>query len=250
MPLLTRNILYVTALALCGCGSPPSVEQYGAMREVLREGRTQPRIALQDVTRESGAIAVGALAGLGGEITIVNGETWVARSTGGGVEVTGPNTSLDDQATLLTASHVASWIDVPLPAGGEGRRLEEMVAEVATEHGIDATKPFPFIIDGQFIELDIHVIAGSCPIANPNGEPPWRYAASTPIEGLLVGFHARDQAGVMTHHGSNVHFHALIGDQDEIVTGHVDRVVVAPGAVLRLPSVAASLTTDTVSADS
>ena len=249
MPHRNRTFFCATALMLCGCASPPSVQQYGAMREVLREGRTQPRIALQDVTCQPGAIAVGALAGLGGEITIVNGKTWVARSNGGGVEVTGPTTSLDDQATLLTTSHVASWINVPLPNGGGGRRLEDMVAEVALKHGIDATKPFPFIIDGRFIELDIHVIAGSCPIANPNGEPPWRYAATAPVAGLLVGFHALNQNGVMTHHGSNVHVHAIIGDQDDIVTGHVDHVIVEPGAVLRLPSVAAGFTTDPGLAD-
>ena len=89
------------------------------MREVLREGRTQSRVALEDVTSRSGAVAVGALAGLGGEITIVDGETWIARSVDGVPEVTGPGPESSDDATVLTASHVDDWIEIgmtiPIP---------------------------------------------------------------------------------------------------------------------------------------
>ena len=230
------SLRFGAMLLLCGCTNSNSVEQYGGMREVLREGHTQPRIALRDVTGKPGAIAVGALAGLGGEITIVYGETWVARSIDGNANVTGPTTSPHDQATLLTASHVDSWIDIPLPDGATAAQLAKMVSDTASNHGLNSTNPFPFIIEGDFRELELHVIAGSCPIANPNGEQPWRYTSTTPIHGLLVGFHAQDQEGVMTHHSSNVHMHALIPGGDDTLTGHVDHVIVEPGGILRIPS--------------
>lgn len=222
-----------------GCTRPTHVEQYGAMREVLREGRTQSRVALEDVTSRSGAVAVGALAGLGGEITIVDGETWIARSVDGVPEVTGPGTASSDDATLLTASHVDDWIEIPFTEGGGGRKLEDMLARLAEAHGIDASRPFPFVIEARFSTLELHVIAGACPIANPAGEPPWRYSAATPIKGRLVGFHAVNQDGVMTHHGSDVHLHAIVPDEDGTLTGHVDHVdhvVMEPGGLLRLPS--------------
>ncbi|MDG2422978.1 MAG: hypothetical protein P8M22_03260, partial [Phycisphaerales bacterium] len=161
---------------------------------------------------------------------------WVARSIDGNAHVTGPTTSPDDQATLLTTSHVDDWIELSLPEAGNEYQLASMVVQAAENHGLDTAKPFPFIIEGHFSELDLHVIAGSCPIANPNGEQPWRYTTASPTMGLLVGFHAEDQEGVMTHHGSSVHMHALIHREDNTLTAHVDHVIVEPGAILRIPS--------------
>jgi hypothetical protein len=54
------------------------------------------------------------------------------------------------------------------------------------------------------------------------------------VQGRLVGSFARDAAGVLTHHGSWVHVHAIV-DLDPIFTGHVESTGIAAGAVLRVP---------------
>ncbi len=205
------------------------------MREVLREGNTQPRVSLQHIVAKPGAIAVGALAGLGGEITIVDGDVWVARSSGRGATVTGPDARDDDRATLLTASHVTAWDSVPLKRGAAGEALAADIAAAARAQGIDTSKPFPFVIDGDITELDAHVIAGSCPIANPEGEAPWKFSLQSPERGQLVGFYAEDSEGELTHHGSLTHTHVVLPRPDGILTAHADHAGVAAGAVLRLP---------------
>ena len=67
-------------------------------------------------------------------------------------------------------------------------------------------------------------------------EQPWRqHGVSTALR--VVGFFARDQHGVMTHHGSNLHIHAIIVNGDEWISGHLDEVEMAEGATLSVPVV-------------
>ncbi len=72
------------------------------MREVMRDGHTEPRIRLAEVVARPNAHAVGALSGLSGEVTIVDGDVWVARVAGNGIQVTGPTLAEGDEAALLT----------------------------------------------------------------------------------------------------------------------------------------------------
>jgi acetolactate decarboxylase len=219
-------------------GRPFEPHQYGAMREVMREGRTESRIALAGLGRDT--IAVGALAGLEGEVTVLDGGVWVARPEGDGVWVTGPTASANDEATLLTVATVERWTYVSLDVDGtvSGAALERLVERTAREHGIDTTRPFPFVIDGVVERLDIHVINGFCPHAvdpaTVDAEP-WRWSVDEPTPARIVGFHAADAAGVLTHHGTAIHVHALVERDGRMVTGHVDGVAVRAGARLLLP---------------
>ena len=56
------------------------LSQYGEMRKVLGQGRHDGRVRLGDLTTRSHCYGVGALAELGGEITIVDGQIVVTRS--------------------------------------------------------------------------------------------------------------------------------------------------------------------------
>ncbi len=231
---INRAAVAALAAVVFGCTAEPTVHQYGGIRDVLRNGNTQARVRLVDVTAEPGAIAVGALAGLGGEVTIVNGDVWVARSTGDDADVSGPDGKSGDQATLLAVAHVNEWISVPLGEGGGS--FGERIGRAAAGAGVDTSKPFPFIVEGDITVLEAHVIAGSCPIANPDGEQPWRFEVSSPTRGQLVGFYAEDSEGVMTHHGDPTHTHVVMDRNGQTVTAHADRADVAAGAVLHLPA--------------
>jgi acetolactate decarboxylase len=117
------------------------VERHGSMREVMREGRTGARISLDAAARSSRTVAVGALAGLDGEIAIVDGEAWVARDVGGRIVT---EIALDSglAATLLASSDVPSW------RRGEVERaiddLDAFLAEVAASRGLAGHRAWPF----------------------------------------------------------------------------------------------------------
>jgi len=237
---LRRAVYLVVAvgLAVGGCSTNGvDVIQYGEIRQVLREGHTEPRIDLSKIVRVPHAYAVGALENLDGEITVVDGDVWVARKSGDELNMTGPAVVTSDRATLLSLSYVAKWTSVQLLEPMSGSGLESGIQKLAREHGVDTANPFPFVIDGKITRLEGHVIAGSCPFSGkPGGTKPWRLSLDRPAEATLVGFFATDQAGIMTHHGSSVHMHVIMRRAERIITAHVEQVAVAAGSVLRLPS--------------
>lgn len=229
------------ALTIAGCARPmPRIEQYGGMREVLREGKSQRRIAVVDAVALPHAYAVGALENLGGEITIADGDVWVGRVESGELRVSGPRPSSSDGAALLIVAHVDKWTQDSLPAVAGDDELEAAVERLARQHGVDVNRPFPFEIDGQLSALSMHVINGACPMS---GDPPsdrdgqpWQFTLAAPARGRIVGFFARDSAGEITHHGTSIHAHALLELDGTRLTGHVEGLTVAAGAIVRVPA--------------
>lgn len=212
---------------------PPVVQHWGAMREVLREGRSQGRIELLEVLGPN-SIAVGASAALAAEITVVSGRAQLAEvvdaDSAPGLSVRAPVAG--DQATLLVLAQVAEWSEHRLAALPDLAALEASLRELAAAHGIDVTEPFPFRVEGVARHVELHVLDHSCPIAHPEGPRPWRYAGTDePV--TLVGFFAEDAGGVLTHHGRATHTHALLPGTG--VSGHLDEVSLADGARLFLP---------------
>ena len=237
-----------------GCGTPQdgialnlapassddlAVEQFGAMREVMREGKTEARVRLVDVVATPHAYAVGALEGLTGEVMIVDGEVWVSRiETNGAISVTGPEPVEEDSATLLTVGHVSKWHSTTIETAVSGTELESLIRQIASAKGLDTERPFPFRIEGQLTNIDLHVINGYCPIAtDPATEEkkPWRSNNRVTVSVNIVGFFAHNAVAVMTHHGTSVHAHAIVMVDDKKVMGHIDKVTVEPGMTLFVP---------------
>lgn len=240
----------LVGLALCSSGcaagarrladtavSDATIHQFGAMRSVMREGSTQARTSLRDWA-DPHTVAVGAIVGLDGEITVVDGRVWVSRVRDGVVVTSGPAVAPEDQATLLTAMRVARWRSVRLDAGAAGRELEDLIEQGAARQGIDTSLPFPFVIEGQAASFDMHVINGFCPhsgIEAAADREPWRLTLSEATPATIVGFFAKDSEGVLTHHGTAMHAHALLARDGGWATGHIDSISIEAGATLRVP---------------
>jgi len=238
---IARSGIAATLFIASGCVPRTRVvEQHGTMKEVLRDGRTEPRFDLEEIEAGSGVVAVGAMADLQGEVTILDGVAVISRVRAGALESSGAGPG--DRATLLILARVEEWVGVVLDGEGplEGAALEDAIERSAGEAGSNLANPFPFVIEGVMREADWHVINGACPMATPAGamgdRSPWREHGGAGSAGRLVGFFARDSEGVMTHHGSRVHMHVLFRRADGVVTGHVDQVAVEAGATLRLPA--------------
>lgn len=204
------------------------------MREVLRDGRTEGRVDLAQVLGPD-TFAVGATTGLAAEITVLAGTTHLAEvvdpDSPQGLRVRPPVAG--EQATLLILADVPEWSEHTLPALSDLAELEASVRATAALNDIDVTQPFPFRVEGRASSLHLHVLNHSCPVADPDGPPPWRFVGEEQ-SAVLIGFHAEDSAGRLTHHGQNAHTHALLPDRD--IAGHLDQVSLAPGAHLFLPS--------------
>lgn len=213
--------------------SGPEVQHWGAMREVLRERRTHGRVTLQDVLGPN-TIAVGAIEGLAGEITVDGSAIHLTQvvdpDAPDGVLVRPPHSN--EQATLLVLANVEEWTEHGLTDASDLEVLEHSVREIATAAGFELNRPIPFRIRGRASELQLHVLNNSCPVADPNGPKPWRFRGED-LEVVLIGFYAEDSSGILTHHGQNSHIHAIV--ESEKISGHLDAVDLSSNARLFLP---------------
>lgn len=207
---------------------------WGTMRAVLRDGDDRARVALVDLARDD-IHALGALAGLAGEITIVDGEVWITRGHPERPTTTrGP--AGDAAATLLFACEVRAWREIPVEQDVPAAELDAFIERCAARAGLDPTRPFPFQVEGRLTELALHVVADECPLrARARGAPTDAFELRTDaLDGRLFGIFAPDSAGVVCHAGARNHVHALL-ETPAVLTGHVESCGLAAGSVLRLP---------------
>lgn len=224
---LTMLVL-LWAIAANGCATPsPLLASWGTMREVLREGHTEARVSPTEVTTAA-TIGVGALADLAGEVTIVDGRVLVAiGSPDAPLRVRAATPS--DRAALLIVANVAAWDEVAIGDLADYEALEDRIAEELVRRGADLAAATAVRVRGRATTLHMHVIAGACPIANPRGPAPWRFAG--PVDDAeLVGVFADGAAGRFTHHDRRTHLHAVAPG----LTGHLDEVTLR-SATLLLP---------------
>ncbi|MFT7671436.1 MAG: alpha-acetolactate decarboxylase [Planctomycetota bacterium] len=231
--------LICAALLFSACSSTQAREPYatvscwGSLREVLREGETEGRVQLERVVQK-GTWGVGALEGLEGEITIIDGATSLAIVEGG--ELTHRELAESDEATLLVIANVEEWSEQILPEVQTLSDLEFVLEAAIRESDFHTSEgPVPLRIEGRFDYVAVHVMDHSCPIANPDGPPPWRWSGAQ-ATGTIVGVYARGQGGVLTHHGQSVHLHAVLQTADgQYLSGHLDEVALGAGVRLSLP---------------
>ena len=200
------------------------------------------RIRLGDMTERPHCYAVGALADLAGEVTVFDGKIVVTRVDEVGRPVTDADKPKDDKAAMLVAAYVTRWNEHRIADDIAPKALERFLRGAAREAGLDVSKPFPFVIEGDLAALEMHVINGACPMRAerlgrklPSAQQPY-YGSMARTAGRLVGIYAAGAAHRLTHHGTETHMHVLLKDKEgRTYTGHVERVGVRAGAVLRLP---------------
>ena len=139
-----------------------------------------------------------------------------------------------------TPSLVAFVVDdVAVEQDVSADEFDDFIQKTISQAGFDKLQTIPFVIEGQFSSLDLHVLNGQCPFAEVKVEidgtgPPHRTTLND-VHGLLLGFYAEHGAGRITHHSTRTHVHALVGTGDERVAGHVDAVALKLGTVIRVP---------------
>lgn len=224
----------VAALLIALAISSPVLDvDVGVMHKVLGGGQDQARVTLAEVVAMDHVFAVGALAELAGEVTIVDSEVFATTVTSEGTLDASAVTS----ATMLFGDVVEAW------------NVLEITEDVAPESfgtylgdHVDVD-PVVFTADGRFVDVRLHVIHGACPVhAARNGielapeDRPF-VVEFDHIEGRVVGIFARDAVGRLTHPGVPFHAHLVFDDPatGRTVTGHLERIGVAAGAKLALP---------------
>jgi cytochrome c peroxidase len=225
---------------------PPSefqLVQYGSMHETIGMQKHQGRVTLGDLTDRPNFYGVGALEKLQGEITIIDSKPIVTSVTSDGALTSRSDEATKLQATLLVGGEVPRWTSVTTPNELKGEALESFILLNAERLGVQTDRPFPFLIEGAFSKVCLHVIHGACPVHArtrnkpiPQGQQPFEHEFAK-LDGQLLGIFARNAAGKLTHPGTSMHAHMVYSDDSaQQVTGHLEGFHVDASSTLRLPA--------------
>ena len=114
-------------------------------------------IVHRDPTPVPNGYAVGAIQQGLGEITVVDSEVWLDYGKNGiGNSVnTIPS---DEKAVLLVTAQVKKWQEIVIQSSLSKKKSYKFILKQAKQQGFDVNTPFPFILEGSFDNLSLHVI--------------------------------------------------------------------------------------------
>jgi hypothetical protein len=245
------SLCVLAVVLLVGCHAKhPQVStefvRYGGMHETVGQKQHHSRVALAEIVERPHFYGIGALAGLQGEITIQDSVATVTSVAPDGRPQT--RRGADMQATLLVGKSIEDWASRTLGDAVWHAQFDAAIAAAAAEVGLDVAIPFMFVIEGEFTDLRLHVINGACPVharmknlTLDHSQRPFELEAER-LTGTLVGVYAADAVGKLTHPATSTHVHVVYVDHEteQRITGHLERVGLAAGAVLKLPKPRAS----------
>ena len=228
------GLLAATFLTMGVSAQNPHVHIHGALQNMMMHGDISPQARLADYSGTPGWWGLGAVAGLQGEVLIWDGQPWVAAAEADKVAL---KVDPGAQATLLVAAQVERWTEVAIPKRVTTQaKFEAFLAKAAAKAGLDVAAPFPFRVTGPFDELAWHVVdwtEGDMEHTCEKHKTTGPHGVERGVEAQLLGFHSDRHHRIFTHHSTNLHMHAWIGEND--VMAHVDGMTLARGATLMLP---------------
>jgi acetolactate decarboxylase len=206
----------------------------------MHAGRTEGVVTLDELLPNPRLYAVGALAGLRGELTIVAGRAYLSRATGADAAETVTDVPAGESAALFVGADVDAWVAVRTQRPVTFAELDAAIAELAQLAGVDTDGRFPFLVEGDVSDLEWHVIDGARLPAGASSHESHRAAAvrghASQAAALLVGFFSRADQGVFTHMGAWTHVHCVVSAP--LASGHVDGVTLPAGTLVRFPAAA------------
>ena len=218
------------------------VQVAGTLRGVMHEGKTSAVARLSDLLPDPDLYALGALADLDGELTVVGGTAYLARAAGPTQARTEVATTSDAGAALLVSARVPAWTSTKATRAISFAQLDAEIARLAAEAGLDPARRIPFVIEGELEDLAWHVVDGKrLPPGDASHED--HLAASVRLrsprtKATLIGFWSAHDAGVFTHMGEQTHVHCVV--PEPLSSGHVDHVLVPAGTIVKLPAASAA----------
>jgi alpha-acetolactate decarboxylase len=221
----------------------PQLVQIGEMHEVIGKQQHQGRVNLAELIAKPHFYGVGALAGLRGEISILDSRVTATEVDVQRQPVSLGDAAVDQQATLVIGAYVDAWTEIPINKSLDDGELDAFIDAQLSEHGFDPARPCIFMVRGQFARADLHVINGACPmharirqLEIPTATKPYKVTLEN-VSGRVVGIFAKDAVGKITHPATRTHKHLVYqtGASPSLLTGHAEMLWVKAGSTLLLP---------------
>jgi acetolactate decarboxylase len=228
MKIILAQLLWISLILI----DVPEVKVSGALKNVMMQGDLSAHIDL-DTLNKTNLYGLGPMAGLKGELMIMNGQVFSSENRGNTVD---NQTNKILKATMLVYSRINKWRVYPIETTiNDFSELEHLVEATAQINGYDVSKPFAFKIETIPQSAHYHIIgwANGIPHTMDNHK---QFAITDSIKNKsvqLLGFYSPNHKGIFTHHSSNVHVH--IRSVEDRTVGHLDAIHVRGKITVYLP---------------
>ncbi len=227
MKTIIAILLFVAVSAI----QVPEVKVSGAMKNIMMQGDLSAHINL-DTLNKTHLFALGPVAGLKGEIIILDGKIF---STELQEKQLLNQQNKISQAAMLVYSHIEKWKPVRSKVKiNNYAELEKLVETTAIANGYDTEIPFAFKIETTPEKANYHVIdwkEGAMHTMENHKQFSYAGQVNTPL--VLVGFYSKHHQSIFTHHTTYMHIHLL--EEKTKTVGHLDDIQLNGQITIYLP---------------
>ena len=213
------------------------IASFGNYKKMIHSKNTDGVVDLNTAIPAVNSYAVGAIQQGLGEITIIDGKVWLDYGKDG-IGNSLNTIPADEKAVLLATSQVEEWQISKIEQALSQEELFQVILEKAEENGMKKNEPFPFLLEGNFNDLVIHVINGENPEFGGHGGNAKLFKQTKEDrknqKATIIGFYSANNQGVYTHPEESWHLHAVLIDEN--IGAHVDGISTNSNVVLKLPS--------------
>lgn len=209
----------------------PEVKVSGAMKNIMMQGDLSAHINL-DTLNKRHLFALGPVAGLKGEIMILNGNTY--STSVNGKQLLNQQDKVS-QAAMLVYSYVEKWKPVNSKVKiSNYAELEKLIEATALAKGYDTEIPFAFKIETTTAKASYHVIDWKEGVTHTmENHKQFAYTGQVNSPSVLVGFYSKHHQSIFTHHTTYMHIHLL--EVKAKTVGHLDDIQINGEIKIYLP---------------
>jgi acetolactate decarboxylase len=214
-------LLFLAATAPEGFSQSPFLV-YGQLRAIMQHGDLSAKVSLDTAKWAEGAMGLGVIAGLKGEIIMIYGQTYSSSVHEGKIET---RTGNDVKAAMFVVVNGESPIGAYEVKEGVSSILHLAdIIELNLDHASHGTGQLAFLINAENADVNYHVIDWKDGVAH-TPENHKQFAKTGQLKGekvTIVGFFSEKGAGIFTPHSSKIHLHVYCHSKG--IVGHVDDV--------------------------
>lgn len=228
--------IFVAVTCMSANAEEIGIQSYGHYKKMIHMKKTSGVVNLSKAIPSDNSYAVGAIQEGLGEITVIDGQVWLDYGKDG-IGNSSNTIPANEQAVLLVTSQVKKWQNAKISNELSNEELFKAILQKAGELGLNTNEPFPFLLEGSFEKLIIHVINGKDPQFKGHGGQAKLFRQAKEErnnqKATVVGFYSAKTQGVYTHPGEYWHLHAVI--KEENIGAHVDGISTNANIILKLP---------------
>jgi alpha-acetolactate decarboxylase len=214
-----------------------SFHSYGHFKQMIKSRNITGKTTIDNLDLEKkGTYAVGAIGSATGEITIFDGDVYLSYGKAG-VKSSLNSIPKGESAMLLAVIRPKKFFEpIKIPEDMMDIDFYEWIESQAIKQKVDPTKPFLFILKGEFQALVWHIINGRNIVPPKAGDKHYLmeklFVKKDKSDGIVFGIYRKGKQGVFTHPGDNHHAHGIFNNGKQ--AGHVDNFDIPKGMSLQL----------------